>query len=294
MKYDSKALGQSRGEIYKIDLSLVDKNDVRWIASDFIQSNSTVLDVGCACGDFGDLLSKTKVCCEVFGMEYETDSIEIAKNTKAYNAIHQIDLNKFERNKYDMFLSYFDSIVFLDVLEHISSAEEVLYHFSKFLKSDGAFIISIPNISFCDIKIGLLRDNFDYSETGILDKTHIKFYTYKSIAKLMTKLELEIVECKPKVGYFSEELNNMNVPRYIRRYIKKNPHSFVYQYVLKAKPSNKSKEKLEKINMHKMNLNWSLISRELSNIKKNRLIQKLFPSGSIRHSLAKRFKNTYT
>jgi 2-polyprenyl-3-methyl-5-hydroxy-6-metoxy-1,4-benzoquinol methylase len=67
--------------------------------------------VGCACGDFGKLLKLKK--CNVYGMEYDARSIDIASSTSAYQIVHQVDLNKFNANNYQQYLSFFDSITFL-------------------------------------------------------------------------------------------------------------------------------------------------------------------------------------
>jgi len=281
-----KKIISDRAEVYKVGLNKDEKNDVRVIAYDYTVENSTVLDVGCACGDFGKLLSSKR--CNVYGMEYDAGSIAIASSLGEYNSIYQINLNDFNEEEYEGYFSYFDSIVALDILEHLLDPEQVLVFLTKLLKVDGSLIISLPNVAFCDIKLGILNDEFTYTDTGILDKTHIKFYTYKSIVEMMTRLGLEIEECKSKVAYFSQ--SNIKAPALIKRYIKQDPLSFVYQYVLKVRVSNKNKIELEKTNKEKIDLKWNDISFELSKIKKNHLIKYFLPSGSLQFKIAKKIK----
>lgn len=278
-----------RAEIYKVELNLTEKNDVRVIAYDYVTENSTTMDVGCACGDFGELLKHKK--CNVYGMEYDAGSVDIASNTGVYKKIHQVDLNKFRIENYPQYLHFFDSIAFLDVLEHTLEPEKVLFYFSSFLKDGGHFIISLPNISFCDIKVDILNNDFTYTDTGILDRTHIKFYTYKSISEMMTRLNVEISECKPKVAYFSRSC--INLPSSIIRYIKKDPHSFVYQYVLKAKASTKNKTELKIVNNRMTNLEWNSVSVELNKLKRRRWVQTVIPLGSRRNKWARKIKKIY-
>lgn len=278
-----------RSEIYKTALDLKEENDVRIIAYDYIAEKSTILDVGCACGDFGKLLYTKN--CNVYGMEYDVGSIKIASGTHAYKMIHQIDLNDFNENEYENYINYFDSITVLDILEHLLEPEQVLSYLTKLLKVDGNLIVSLPNISFCDIKVGLLNNDFTYTDTGILDRTHIKFYTHKSIADMMTHLNIEIYDCKPKVAYFSQ--NSINLPASIIRYIEKDPHSFIYQYVLHVKPSSKSRVELEKINRKMTDLSWDRISLELNQLKKRRWIQIVFPQGSLQNKMARKLKNSF-
>ncbi len=277
---------ENRSKVYKVELDIKEQNDVRVIAYNYTVENSTVLDVGCACGDFGKLLSSKN--CNVYGMEYDTGSITIASSLGVYKSIYQINLNNFNEQEYERYFTYFDSIAVLDILEHLLDPEQVLVFLMKLLNVNGNLIISLPNVAFCDIKLGLLNDEFTYTDTGILDKTHIKFYTYKSIAEMMTRLGLEIEECKPKVAYFSQ--NNIKAPALIKRYIKQDPHSFVYQYVLKVRVSNKNKIELEKINKEKIDLKWNDISFELNKIKKSHLISYLLPRGSWQYTIAKKIK----
>lgn len=79
----------------------------------------------------------------------------------------------------------FDYIILGDVLEHLYHPEEVLVRLSKYLKKDGRFICSIPNIMHTSVMIPLLKGKFEYAESGILDKTHIRFFTLESIVKML-------------------------------------------------------------------------------------------------------------
>ena len=275
----------NRSEIYKVDLNENEFNDARIIALNYIHERSTVLDVGAACGDFG-LLLKNKKQCKVYGMEYDIKSIEIAKSTKAYNDIHQIDLNNFHISDYKHYINYFDTIVLLDVLEHLLYPEKVLELMQNFLKEDGYFIISLPNVAFADIKASLLQNDFTYTDTGILDKTHLKFYTYKSIIDFMTILNLRITD-------FNVKVNNMSaykkIPKTIKKYILKCPHSYVYQYIICAEQADSSTNLLED-NTKTMSLTWKKMNPTLKIIKRKELIQNIFPTNSFQHRIAKQIK----
>ncbi len=277
-----------RSEIYKVSLDGKDHNDVRVLANDFIVDNSSVLDVGCACGDFGELVNRNKKC-NIYGMEYDVESLNIATETNAYQMVHHVDLNIFDEEKFEAYNNYFDSIVTLDVLEHILNPNEVIGRLKKFLKKDGFFIISLPNVAFCDIKVGLLKNNFTYADTGILDKTHLKFYTYKSISNMMTDLNLEITECLAKVSYYSNDTSK--IPKVIKKYIDKDPHSFVYQYLIKAVPSKKDRNILNKINNAKMDIKFKQISRPLKKVLRNNRLRILFPKGTKRYDIALKIKD---
>lgn len=272
---------EDRSQIYKIDLDLKNQNDARIIAYNIIKPHSSVLDVGCACGDFGVLISRNKHC-DVYGMECDPVSIQIARDTKVFSDLHEIDLNQFEDEEFKEYHGFFDYISMLDVLEHIINPDQVLLKIKKFLKRNGLIILSIPNVSFGEMKINLLNDEFTYTDTGILDRTHLRFFTYKTIIRFFTDLNFEICESKVKVADVTFGSNM--IPFYIKNYILKNPHSYVYQYVITIIPSNLPKDELVKLNSKRMDQEWIMIKQELKKIRKYYWMNKIFPVGSKRRT----------
>ncbi|MDP3588871.1 MAG: class I SAM-dependent methyltransferase [Sulfuricurvum sp.] len=281
---------KDRSYIYQINLDKRNSNDSRIIAYNYIVPYANVLDVGCACGDFGVLLSQEKQCT-LFGMEYDIKSIEEANKKKVFKELHQIDLNTFKSIDYQEYQECFDFITLLDVLEHTLYPNESLLRLKPYLKKNGFFIISLPNISFGDIKLSLLRDDFTYTDTGILDRTHLKFFTHKTIAIFCAELGLEIVACQVTVEDIS--MASKDVPYYIKKFIKKNPHSYAYQYIMKLKISNIDSQILQTINQNAMRLEWSSIQQELNRIKKFNWINTLLPVGSKRRTFVKKLYHTY-
>ena len=81
-------------------------------------------------------------------------------------------------------LSY---IILADVIEHLHNPEETLARLIPYLKKDGSFLCSIPNLMHMSVISPLLQGRFDYTEAGILDKTHLRFFTLDSIVKLFQK-----------------------------------------------------------------------------------------------------------
>ncbi len=277
----------NRSYIYQISLDANQTNDARIIASSFIENNSTVLDVGCACGDFGSFIFETKKC-NVYGMEYDKDSIKVALSLNVFEEIHQVDLNTLETNIYSNYINKFDYVTLIDVLEHTIDPKKSLLQLKPYIKEDGYFIVSLPNISFGDIKISLLNDDFEYTDMGILDKTHLRFFTYKTIAEYFTSLNLEILECKVKVANISD---SEKTPFLIRRYIFNNPHSYAYQYIIKIKNSDLIENDLRKLNKSKMSIRKKDIQSELNKIKRDSIVSFFLPVGSKRRNYLKRLYN---
>ncbi|GHU04140.1 hypothetical protein FACS1894205_1860 [Alphaproteobacteria bacterium] len=221
---------------YKFDVDLDNKNDPRTLAFDRIASGSAVLDVGCACGDFATVLKKYKNC-DIYGMEYDIESIETAKQTGAFTKIDRVDLNNFNEAEYDGYKNKFDFIIYTDVLEHLLYPQNVLKIFKKFLAKDGRFILSIPNIAHGSIKANLLLDRWDYTDLGLLDRTHLRFFTYKTIPSFLGDINLGIDKFWPTWFPPTGTQPNdpyPNLPPEIVKFIQGDVHAHIGQYVMEC------------------------------------------------------------
>jgi 2-polyprenyl-3-methyl-5-hydroxy-6-metoxy-1,4-benzoquinol methylase len=89
-----------------------------------------------------------------------------------------------------------DVVILADVLEHLSSPECVLEQLIDVQPDGCVFFVSVPNIANISIRINLLLGRFDYQERGILDQTHLHFFTRKTILKLLKSCGLEILEIR--------------------------------------------------------------------------------------------------
>ena len=89
---------------------------------------------------------------------------------------------------------HFDVILYGDVLEHLKNPSEAIKKFSRYLKKDGYIVVSTPNIANWRIRVNLLFGKFDYQESGILDKTHLRFYTKKTLKKMIKKSDFKILK----------------------------------------------------------------------------------------------------
>jgi SAM-dependent methyltransferase len=90
----------------------------------------------------------------------------------------------------------FDKVLLLDVLEHLRQPDKLLQDCRSFLKPNGHLIVSLPNIANITVRLMLLFGGFNYTERGLLDKTHIRFFTRKTARKLLESNGYRIVEQK--------------------------------------------------------------------------------------------------
>lgn len=138
----------------------------------------TVLDVGCACGSTLLQIKNTYPNSIVFGIELNKGAAEIAKT------VANVTADNIESSNSSFDENYFDYILFGDVLEHLVDPWQVLLNIKRYLKSDGKILVSIPNVMHISVVKNLINGNWTYEDAGILDKTHMRFFTLKEIHKM--------------------------------------------------------------------------------------------------------------
>ena len=233
---DIGSIDDPRSNIYKVNrVDPEAQNDSKSMIYRYIANGASVLDVGCACGDLGVVLHNLKNC-KVYGFEYSSASIDIANTTESYKEIHQVDLNCFQPEQYAKYKKKFDFIVFGDVLEHVYKPDDVVKKMISYLNDDGHIIISLPNLSHASIKAALLLNDFSYTDVGLLDKTHIRFFTSKTIPEFLANnlLKIQDFQCTALgMEGFQPDNPYPNLPINVKQNIFADPHSFVCQYVMK-------------------------------------------------------------
>jgi 2-polyprenyl-3-methyl-5-hydroxy-6-metoxy-1,4-benzoquinol methylase len=143
-------------------------------------SYSTVIDIGCGEGIF---FNNLKAKCEVWGVEPN----KIAANL-ASKRMQNILIGKYSEVASQIPERYFDLVICNDVIEHLEDVDGFLNSIKKKMK-DGAFLVgSVPNVRFFGNLIGLLisRD-WEYRESGILDKDHLRFFTERSLRRSLER-----------------------------------------------------------------------------------------------------------
>ncbi len=142
------------------------------------KSVKSVLDVGCSSGTFGSAI-KANMGCQVWGIEPDKRAADNAKLVldRVFNTV-------FDENV-DFHGQKFDCIFFNDVLEHLVNPFEALELCKELLAPEGVIISSIPNIRFFDAVYHIIiKKDFKYEGAGIFDKTHLRFFTKKSIERM--------------------------------------------------------------------------------------------------------------
>ena len=139
------------------------------------RSVNRVLDVGCGAGDNAALLNSMLPHCEVFGITHSSAEADIARKYMVECWVGDIE-NEIPGQLRDL---KFDAILFSHVLEHLRDPALVLTRFSPLLRKGGQVIIAVPNVLAARTRLRFLTGDFEYSPAGgVLDDTHLHFYTY--------------------------------------------------------------------------------------------------------------------
>jgi 2-polyprenyl-3-methyl-5-hydroxy-6-metoxy-1,4-benzoquinol methylase len=151
-----------------------------------------ILDVGCAAGLLGERFKKENPDREIWGIDMNEKYIEVAKNR-----LDRAILDDVSNLKFPLKEKYFDTIIFADILEHLKDPRGVLKEYKKFLKEGGVIIVSIPNVRHITVILNLLIGHWNYQDSGILDKTHLRFFTKKSAIEMIegAGYKIKTVQC---------------------------------------------------------------------------------------------------
>lgn len=163
----------------------------------------SVLDLGCASGMLGRQLRNSNRAAELVGVElFEPAGTEAAAY---YDRIFLGDIESIQLPYHE----HFDYVVCGDILEHLRDPWSVVGRIHGWLKKEGVLISSIPNIRYWRV----LRDlivfgKWEYVEAGILDNSHLRFFTRRSFQELLEQTEFKVIEHTPCIGGRKQALFN--------------------------------------------------------------------------------------
>lgn len=210
-----------------------------------IPENSSVLDVGCSSGNFGRELIKRKNC-QVDGVEL--DEGDFKKASKLLRNVYRLDI---ENDDISVVKNRYDVIYFGDVVEHLFHPIDALARVKELLKKDGIIVFSIPNMAHILMRLLLLKGDFSYTETGILDKTHVHFFNLKEVHRVFEEAGYTI----SSLDYTKKDMP----PAFIKKWCKeagiivtkdyldsaRQPDAVAFQFIGVASQAKTKKHKLD-------------------------------------------------
>jgi 2-polyprenyl-3-methyl-5-hydroxy-6-metoxy-1,4-benzoquinol methylase len=150
----------------------------------------TVFDVGCSFGGFGASLKRARPTTEVWGLEPHEDAAAVAA-TRLDRVIHGVFPDDAPERE-------FDCVVFNDVLEHLLEPWDALREARTMLAAGGVVVASIPNVRHYSVVVPLLlKGRFTYRDSGIMDRTHLRFFTRSTMVELFEATGFRIEQVAP-------------------------------------------------------------------------------------------------
>ncbi len=143
------------------------------------ESASRILDIGCAAGALGAAL-KARGPCTVWGIELEPD---IA--ARAGDRLDTVLVGDAIELGAGLEAESFDAVIMADALEHIADTDTALAMVRRVMKPDAKLVLSLPNVRHWSVLQMLLSGDWRYADAGIMDRTHLRFFTLRSAARTL-------------------------------------------------------------------------------------------------------------
>jgi len=217
---------------YETKLNLDDRSSSHALIIELLGLDKQVLDVGCATGNLAEVLAGRG--CRVTGIDIDPEAARQAEKhceRVIVGDVESLDLGA-ELDEAD-----FDVIVFGDVLEHLKDPLQTLRRFKPFLQTEGYVIASIPNIAHGSVRLALMQGRFRYRSLGLLDDTHLRFFTRETVEQLFKDAGFLIADLRRTTrGVFDTEIeiDREQLPPEVLRLVEEVPEASTYQFVLSA------------------------------------------------------------
>jgi len=152
----------------------------------FLPENySSVLEVGCGEGKFRKYLTQNT---EYWGIEPDQSAAQIAQKT-----LNTVLIGEYRQVYEQLPDDFFDLIICNDVIEHMSDEVDFLHSIQHKMTDSGSIVISVPNVRFArNLYNIVVKKDWQYTNAGILDRTHLRFFTQKSIIRTVKSCDFHI------------------------------------------------------------------------------------------------------
>jgi 2-polyprenyl-3-methyl-5-hydroxy-6-metoxy-1,4-benzoquinol methylase len=217
---------------YDTTLDPAISNNSHYQLLDLVGGRKSVLDVGCATGFLAEALVQRG--CVVSGIEYDADAAEQARR-------HLDQLVVGDLNDLDLAEAFggrtFDVIILGDILEHLVDPAVVLAGLVVLLAPGGSVVISIPNVAHGSVRLALLQGSWDYRELGLMDRTHLRFFTRRTLLAMLRVAGLIAVDVRstsldPLAAEVPVDVDRL--PQGVVDWVREQPDSFSYQFLVRA------------------------------------------------------------
>ncbi|MBV5311448.1 glycosyltransferase, partial [Chromatium okenii] len=197
-----------------------------------VRSGSEVLDLGCGPGILAAYLAD-ECGCWVDGIEFNSAAAEIGRRT--FRSLWVADLNQTDPATL-VGAARYDAIICADILEHLIAPALLLKQISGLLKPEGQLLLSVPNVAHAGLIAELINGEWRYREEGLLDQTHLRFFTRAALERLLHECGWDIVHFDRVLVPIEDSefspviLDNLAAP--VRDYLLTNADADTYQFIV--------------------------------------------------------------
>src|SRR4051812_48585501 len=179
--FPDKHMFEADSNFYDAPLDINDLRDSRSLAVKIIGENKRVLELGAATGRVTAALKANG--CEVVALERDANA---AQRLRQLCPVIEGDVEQMSLER-RLDGSQFDVVLAGDFLEHLQDPVQLLKEVRNYVAEDGFLLASVPNVSHGSVRLALLAGKFEYAERGLLDRTHLRFFTLDSIRQMFTE-----------------------------------------------------------------------------------------------------------
>ncbi|MCX6169000.1 MAG: class I SAM-dependent methyltransferase [Ignavibacteriales bacterium] len=192
------------------------------------KTTKRLLDIGCAEGVLANEARKKYDLEIAVGIELNENAAKVAR-TK----LDKVLVGDIENMNLDFSERYFDCIICADILEHLKDPWKVLSYLKNILDNDGTVIISLPNLRHIVPVLKIIFNRFEYTDSGILDRTHLRFFTLHTMKKMIDEcgFRIESINSNKSISYKFRLINFLSFGLFT-------PFS-IYQYIFLLKKKEK-------------------------------------------------------
>ena len=171
----------------------LDPDEVAGIFASLLRTTDRVLDVGCGSGEVAKILMDTRGV-QVVGVEPDP-----ARAARAASRGVQVHIG-YLTSELITAVGQFDIVLFADVLEHLANPHSLLLKAREALRPGGSVILSVPNVAHWSVRVDLLRGRFTYKSSGIMDATHLRWFTSDSLKFLVSSAGFRVTYHRMAAG----------------------------------------------------------------------------------------------
>lgn len=201
-----------------------------------IPRGARVLDIGCGTGSISGMIRELRGA-DVLGIEPHPERAKKAE-TEGIKVVNGVYSDEIPRNH-----GRFDIVLFADVLEHLTDPAHILEQVKSALAPNGRVLASIPNVAHWSVRLRLLAGVFEYQPTGIMDATHLRWFTRDGARRLFHGAGYEVERFHAAAGAWMDEYRSTPlrwVPEHRRSFVLSKfcavaPGLFSVQHVVSAK-----------------------------------------------------------